>query len=98
MQMVLTPVAPNQFKASAHKCDLRQDAVGPACGKLPGGCAATGHRILLTRSAKTRRLRTARQEIRPRHTVDTQHRGTASSKVERMQATPRWRTGYKSGD
>lgn len=43
----------------------------------------------LTRLAKTRRLRTARQEIRPRHTVDTQHSGTASSKVERMQATPR---------
>lgn len=42
----------------------------------------------LTRLAKTRRLRTARQEIRPWHTVDTQHSGTASSKVERMQATP----------
>lgn len=32
MQMVLTPVAPNQFKASAHKCDLCQGREqGPAC-------------------------------------------------------------------
>lgn len=91
MQMVLTPVAPNQFKASAHKCDLCQGREqGPACVE---NCPADALQLVtedsLTRLAKTRRLRTARQEIRPWHTVDTQHSGTASSKVERMQATRR---------
>lgn len=90
MQMVLTPVAPNQFKASAHKCDLCQGREhGPACVE---NCPADALQLVteasLTHLAKTRRLRTARQEIRPWHTVDTQHSGTTSSKAERMQATP----------
>ncbi len=90
MQMVLTPVAPNQFKASAHKCDLCQGREqGPACVE---NCPADALQLVtedsLTRLAKTRRLRTARQEIHPWHTVDTQHSGAASSKAERMQATP----------
>ncbi|ESJ23080.1 putative oxidoreductase Fe-S binding subunit [Salmonella enterica subsp. enterica serovar Anatum str. USDA 100] len=72
MQMVLTPVAPNQFKASAHKCDLCQGREqGPACVE---NCPADALQLVtedsLTRLAKTRRLRTARQEIRPWHTVD----------------------------
>lgn len=66
MQMVLTPVAPNQFKASAHKCDLCQGREqGPACVE---NCPADALQLVtedsLTRLAKTRRLRTARQEIR----------------------------------
>lgn len=67
MQMVLTPVAPNQFKASAHKCDLCQGREqGAAC---VDNCPADALQLVtedsLTRLAKTRRLRTARQEIRP---------------------------------
>ncbi|EMU8278097.1 oxidoreductase FeS-binding subunit [Salmonella enterica] len=64
MQMVLTPVAPNQFKASAHKCDLCQGREqGPACVE---NCPADALQLVtedsLTRLAKTRRLRTAQQE------------------------------------
>lgn len=63
MQMVLTPVAPNQFKASAHKCDLCQGREqGPACVE---NCPADALQLVtedsLTRLAKTRRLRTARR-------------------------------------
>lgn len=54
MQMVLTPVAPNQFKASAHKCDLCQGREqGPACVE---NCPADALQLVtedsLTRLAK----------------------------------------------
>ncbi|VDZ77579.1 oxidoreductase Fe-S binding subunit [Salmonella bongori] len=90
MQIVLTPVAPNQLKASAHKCDLCQGREnGPACVE---NCPADALQLVteasLTRLAKARRLRSARQESHPWHTVDMERRPAKRSKAERMQATP----------
>ena len=90
MQIVLTPVANDQVKATAHKCDLCQGREkGPACVE---NCPADALQLVtegsLTRLAKARRLRTARQENQPWHADATATAFPAMSKIEQMHATP----------
>lgn len=90
MQIVLTPVAKGQVKATAHKCDLCQGREnGPACVE---NCPADALQLVtegsLTRLAKARRLRTARQENQPWHADATATAFSTMSKIEQMRATP----------
>ncbi|EZJ97209.1 glutamate synthase, small subunit domain protein [Escherichia coli 1-250-04_S1_C3] len=90
MQIVLTPVAAGKVKATAHKCDLcagREN--GPACVE---NCPADALQLVtdaaLSGMAKSRRLRTARQEHQPWHASTAAQEMPVMSKVEQMQATP----------
>ena len=90
MQIVLTPVAVGKVKATAHKCDLcagREN--GPACVE---NCPADALQLVtdaaLSGMAKSRRLRTARQEHQPWHASTAAQEMPVMSKVEQMQATP----------
>ncbi|HHU9855540.1 TPA: 4Fe-4S dicluster domain-containing protein, partial [Escherichia coli] len=90
MQIVLTPVAAGKVKATAHKCDLcagREN--GPACVE---NCPADALQLVtdaaLSGMAKSRRLRTARQEQQPWHASTAAQEMPVMSKVEQMQATP----------
>ncbi|WP_336221291.1 formate-dependent uric acid utilization protein AegA [Citrobacter amalonaticus] len=90
MQIVLAPVAKEKVKAAAHKCDLclgREN--GPACVE---NCPADALQLVtegaLTRLAKARRLRTARQESQPWHADATVSASSGISKIEQMRATP----------
>ena len=69
MQIVLTPVAAGKVKATAHKCDLcagREN--GPACVEnCPADALQLVTDVALSGMAKSRRLRTARQEHQPWH-------------------------------
>lgn len=69
MQIVLTPMANQQVKATAHKCDLcHSRASGPACVE---NCPADALNLVseqqLTQLARQRRQRTARMEAQPWH-------------------------------
>ena len=91
MQIVLTPVAAGKVKATAHKCDLcagREN--GPACVE---NCPADALQLVtdaaLSGMAKSRRLRTARQEHQPWHASTAAQEMPVMSKVEQMQQRPR---------
>ncbi len=86
------PEHPSQrkVKATAHKCDLcagREN--GPACVE---NCPADALQLVtdaaLSGMAKSRRLRTARQEHQPWHASTAAQEMPVMSKVEQMQATP----------
>ena len=90
MQIVLTPVAAGKVKATAHKCDLcagREN--GPACVEnCPADALQLVTDVALSGMAKSRRLRTARQEHQPWHASTAAQEMPVMSKVEQMQATP----------
>ena len=90
MQIVLTPVAQDRVKATAHKCDLchgREN--GPACVEnCPADALSLVTESSLTGLAKARRLRTARQENQPWHGEAVIQAPRTRSKIEQMHATP----------
>lgn len=91
MQIVLTPVAAGKVKATAHKCDLcagREN--GPACVEnCPADALQLVTDVALSGMAKSRRLRTARQEHQPWHASTAAQEMPVMSKVEQMQQRPR---------
>ncbi|WP_436856701.1 formate-dependent uric acid utilization protein AegA [Citrobacter tructae] len=90
MQIVLTPVAQDRVKATAHKCDLchgREN--GPACVEnCPADALSLVTESSLAGLAKARRLRTARQENQPWHGEAVIQVPRIRSKIEQMHATP----------
>ncbi|MDK9358369.1 formate-dependent uric acid utilization protein AegA [Lelliottia sp. V106_10] len=87
MEIVITPMADGQVKASAHKCDLCHGRPqGPACvANCPADALTLVTPDVLNRLAKARRLRAACQEAQPWHSVVTEV-ASRQSKIQQMQA------------
>ena len=91
MQVVVTPQAAGQVKASAQKCDLCQDReAGPACVEnCPAQALTLADDETLTGLAKQRRLRSACQEVQPwQRNPSPCGSPVAGEKVRQMAATP----------
>nr|WP_318385086.1 formate-dependent uric acid utilization protein AegA [uncultured Enterobacter sp.] len=93
MKLLVTPVSETQVKATAHKCDLcidrRDHSAGPACvANCPADALQLVTDATLASLTRSRRLRAARQEATPWHSVASAVSGTTLSKIEQLRATP----------
>ncbi len=91
MQVVVTPQAAGQVKASAQKCDLCQGReAGPACVEnCPAQALTLADDETLTALAKQRRLRSACQEVQPwQRGTPTCSQPNVGAKVRQMAMTP----------
>ncbi len=91
MQVVVTPQAAGQVKASAQKCDLCQDReAGPACVEnCPAQALTLADDETLTGLAKQRRLRSACQEVQPwQRGTPPCSQSNAGAKARQMAMTP----------